>query len=73
MGTKRLVTGGDVEGVAAVAVAAGGREPIGAQLLGHPAASGQGVLQPLREGDETLAAVDDLPIGPATRGPQARR
>jgi hypothetical protein len=43
---------------------------IGAQLFGHPAASGQGVLQPLREGHETLAAVDDLPIGPATRGAQ---
>ena len=60
--------GGDVEGVAAVAVAAGGREPIGAQLFGNPAARGQGVLQPLREGHETLAAVDDLPIGPATPG-----
>ena len=47
MGAERLVAGGDVKGVAAVPVAAGGREPIGAQLLWHPAAGGQGVLQPL--------------------------
>ena len=45
MGAKRLVTRGDVEGVAAIAVAAGGREPIGAQLPGYPTAGGQGVLQ----------------------------
>ncbi len=37
---------------------------IGAQFLGHPATGGQSVLQTLREGRETLAAVDDLPVGP---------
>ena len=42
----RLVARRDVEGVAAVAVAADGRQAIGAQLAGNPAAGSQGVLQP---------------------------
>jgi hypothetical protein len=40
-----LVAGGDVEGIAAVSVAAGSRKPIGTQLFGHPAAGSQAVLQ----------------------------
>jgi len=38
------------------------------QRFGHSAAGGQGVLLPLREGHNTLAAVDDLPVGLATIG-----
>ena len=45
MGTERLVARGDVEGIAAVPVAAGSREPIGAQLPWHTTAGGQGVLE----------------------------
>jgi len=47
VGAERLVAGVDVEGVAAIAVAAGGREPIGAQLPWHTTAGGKGVLDPL--------------------------
>ena len=45
VGAKGLVAGCDVEGVAAVTVAAGGREPIGAQLSGHTTTGRQGVLE----------------------------
>jgi hypothetical protein len=45
MGTERLVARGDVEGIAAIAVAAGSREPIGAQLPWHTTAGGQGILE----------------------------
>ena len=38
------------------------------QRFGHSAAGGQGVLLPLREGHNTLAAMDDLPVGLATPG-----
>lgn len=43
---ERLVAGRDVEGVAAVTVAAGGRQAISAQFFGHPTAGSQGVLKP---------------------------
>ncbi len=68
MGAKGQVAGGDVEGIAAVEVAAGGREPIGVQLPGHPATGGQRIPQALRKRHDTLASVDDLPVGPATPG-----
>ena len=65
---ERLVARGDVEGVAAVPVAAGGREPISAQFLGHPTAGSQGVLQALGEGHKALTAVNHLAVSPATPG-----
>ena len=62
------MAGGDVNGIAAVEVPAGGRKSIGAQLMGHPAAGGQGVLQPLGESNKAFAAVDHLAVGPTAPG-----
>ncbi len=49
-------------------LAACGREPIGAQLPWQSAAGGHAIPQALRKCQETLAAVSDLPVGPATPG-----
>ncbi len=65
MAAKGLVARRNVEGVAAVAVAAGGRLPISAQLVGNPDTGSQGGLQPLGQRHKALAAMDHLYVGPA--------
>ena len=62
---ESVITAGDVCRETAIAVAAGSRKPIGAQLPRHAAAGGQGVLQTLRERHKTLAALDHLGVAPA--------
>lgn len=65
---KGSVAGGDVGGVTAVAIAAGGREPICTQFPRHTTTGRHGVLQALRESHETLAALDHLAPRPAAPG-----
>jgi hypothetical protein len=63
-----VATGGKAVMDAKGPLAACGREPIGAQLLEHLAAGSLAILQALRKCQETLAAVNDLTVGPATPG-----
>ncbi len=65
---ESLVAGGVVGGIASIADAVGGREPVGAQLPRHTATRGQGVLQTLGEGNKAVAAMDHLAIAPAAPG-----
>ncbi len=62
VGTQRLVAPGEVVLGGGVEVAKSRRQAVGAMLARRPAEQPQGVLQPLGQGDEALAAEDHVRV-----------
>jgi len=68
MGAERLVAAGLVLGGVAAEVAEGGGEAVGAVLPGRATERPEGILQPLGEGGEALAAEHHADVLPAGEG-----
>ena len=62
MGTQVLISGGQILLGLQVEIAEGGREAIGSMFPRRAAERPQGVLHPLRQGDEALAAEHDMGV-----------
>ena len=68
MGTERVIAPGQVDPGIGFQIAEGGREAVGAMKLRRTACGPERVLQSFGQGNETLAAQNDVPMLEATAG-----